>query len=120
MNDCCKHAKWWPHNWLCLKGLYVFFIVMFYLTLVVLLVQDWNVFHYPLWASKQEMWMQAVNTTLNNLAMAIAFLTIAKILKALRKIKKAVAPCCCEKGAQEEKAAKKEDKKAVAKEEKSK
>ena len=33
---------------------------------------------------------------LTDLAIALGFLTIAKILGALHKIKKAVAPCCCE------------------------
>lgn len=118
MNDCCKHAKWWPHNWLCLKGLYVFFIVMFYLTLIFMVIQTWRVFTHPFITGK-EMWLIVLNNLINNVAVAVALLTVAKMLKALRKIKKAVAPCCCEKGAKEEKKAK-EDKKAVAKEEKSK
>lgn len=109
MNDCCKHAKWWPHNWLCLKGLYVFFIVVFYLTLAMMIWQLWQVFTYPLLTGKA-MWLQAVSTAINNLAVAIAFLTVAKMLKALRKIKKAVAPCCCEKDTKEEKAVAKEEK----------
>ena len=109
MNDCCKHAKWWPHNWLCLKGLYIFFIVLFYLTLVFALIQDYQIFTYPLLTGKA-MWGEALRATISNLFIAIALLTVAKMLKALRKIKKAVAPCCCEKGAKEEKASKKEEK----------
>lgn len=119
MNDCCKHAKWWPHNWLCLKGLYVFFTVMFYLTLVFTVVQAYQVFAHPMITGK-EMWMLVVNNLINNLSVAIGLLTIAKILKALRLIKKAVAPCCCELGKKETneaKPAKKEDKKEPAKKE---
>ncbi len=77
MNDCCKHAKWWPHNWLCLKGLYVFFIVMFYLTLVFTVIQAYQVFAHPMITGK-EMWMLVVNNLINNLSVAIGLLTIAK------------------------------------------
>ena len=31
----------------------------------------------------------------SDLAAAVGFLTVAKVLKVLRKIKSAVAPCCC-------------------------
>ena len=119
MTDCCKHAKWWPHNWLCLKGLYVVFIVLFYIALVFAIYMAQQILSYPMLTGKA-MWVTLCATEAQILGFALLLLTIAKMLKALRKIKKAVAPCCCEKGAQEEKATKKEDKKAEAKEEKSK
>jgi hypothetical protein len=86
-----------PHNWLCLKGLYVLFIVLFYLTLVFTIYQDVQIFRYPL-ISGSQMWMAVVFATLSNIGIALAFLTIAKILNALHKIKTAVAPCGCSTG----------------------
>ena len=118
MNDCCKHAKWWPHNWLCLKGLYVVFVVLFYIVLAFAIYTAYQILTYPMLSGKA-MWVTLGSTEIQLLGFALFLLTIAKMLKALRKIKKAVAPCCCEKGAKEEKQAK-EDKKAVTKEEKSK
>ena len=109
MNDCCKHAKWWPHNWLCLKGLYVTFIVLFYIVLAFALYTAYQIFTYPMLTGKA-MWMALVNAETMLLSAVLGLLTVAKMLKALRKIKKAVAPCCCEKGAKEEKVAKKEEK----------
>ena len=63
MSKCCKCAKWWPHNWLCLKHLYYVFIIL--------------------------------NTITPILLGMIMSLTLAKIIKVLRKIKHAVAPCAC-------------------------
>jgi len=102
MNDCCKHAKWWPHNWLCLKGLYVTFVILFYIVLAYAIFTAYQIFTHPLLTGK-DMWYALVNAESIILLVALAFLTIAKMCKALRKIKKAVAPCCCEKGATEEK-----------------
>lgn len=94
MSKCCKCAKWWPHNWLCLKGLSVIFLVLFYLALVYAVFQAYAIFTHPqLFGS--EMWLAAAFYVASDLAAAIGFLTVAKILKALRKIKKAVAPCAC-------------------------
>ena len=31
---CCKYAKWFPHNWLCLKGLAILFLVLFYISVI--------------------------------------------------------------------------------------
>ena len=95
MSKCCKSARWWPHNWLCLKGLYVIFVIFFYLTLVFAVFQSYQVIVHPLITGKQ-MWMLLVNNLINNLSVAVGLLTIAKILHALRKIKQAVAPCACE------------------------
>ena len=95
MSKCCKCAKWFPHNWLCLKGLSIVFLVLFYVALVHAVFQAYAVFSYPAWPSKAEMWMAFTMYVLGDLAAAIGFLTLAKILKALRKIKNAVAPCCC-------------------------
>ncbi len=95
MSNCCKYAKWWPHNWLCLKGLSVLFLVLFYLTLVFAVYQDIQIFRHPLITGAQ-MWLAVVLGTLSNLGIAVAFLTVAKVLKAIGKIKCAVAPCGCD------------------------
>lgn len=95
--SCCKHAwmRFLPHNWVCLKGLYVLFIVLFYVALFFTVYQDIQVARYPLLTGAQ-MWTAIAFGTLSNLAVAVGFLTLAKILKALAKIKHAVAPCGCE------------------------
>ena len=94
MSKCCKCAKWFPHNWLCLKGLRIIFLVLFYLALAFGVFQAYAVFTHPA-LSGQEMWAAAAYYILSDLAAALGFLTVAKILGVLRKIKKAVAPCCC-------------------------
>lgn len=116
MSNCCKGACWCkflPHNWLCLKGLYVVFIVLFYITLLFGVYMTWQIASYPLLSGK-EMWTVLGGVLAQILGAALFLLTIAKILKALAKIKHAVAPCCC----QTEKADEKAAKKAVKKEEK--
>lgn len=104
MSNCCKCAKWFPHNWLCLKGLSVLFLVLFYLALVYAVFQAYAIFTHPQ-LSGSEMWLAAAFYVASDLAAAVGFLTVAKVLKALRKIKNAVAPCCC---AHEEPAAEEE------------
>lgn len=94
MSNCCKCAKYWPHNWVCLKGLYVLFIVLFYIMLAFAIFQDVQIFRHPLITGSQ-MWLAVLMATLSNLGVAVGFLTIAKVLNVLRKIKKAVAPCAC-------------------------
>ena len=94
MSKCCKCAKWWPHNWLCLKGLSVIFLALFYLALVYAVFQAYAIFTHPQ-LTGSEMWLAAAFYVASDLAAAVGFLTVAKILKAVRKIKKAVAPCGC-------------------------
>ncbi|WP_428045379.1 hypothetical protein [Candidatus Avelusimicrobium fimicolum] len=94
MSNCCKCAKWFPHNWLCLKGLSVLFLVLFYLALVYAVFQAYAIFSHPQ-LSGSEMWLAAAFYVASDLAAAVGFLTVAKVLKVLRKIKNAVAPCCC-------------------------
>ncbi len=94
MSKCCKHAKWWPHNWLCLKGLSVIFLVLFYLALAYAVFQAYALFTHPQ-LTGAEMWLAVAFYVASDLAAAIGFLTVAKILQAIRKIKKAVAPCAC-------------------------
>ena len=103
MSKCCKYAKWFPHNWLCLKGLSILFLVLFYVAFVYGIYQAVLVIKHPAFTGKL-MWMTLAFYVLSDWAAAVGFLTIAKILTALRKIKKAVAPCCCEAN-HEEKAA---------------
>ena len=102
---CCKYAKWFPHNWLCLKGLSFLFVGFFYIAIGFAIYQAIAIFTYPAF-SREEMWAMAAVYVLGDLMAAVAFLTIAKVLGALRKIKEAVAPCGCahnEQPAQEEK-----------------
>lgn len=102
MSKCCKYAKWWPHNWLCLKGLSVIFLVLFYLSLAYAVFQAYAIFTHPQFVGA-EMWVAVLFYVGGDLAAGIGFLTVAKILKALRKIKQAVAPCACSMPETEEK-----------------
>ncbi len=115
MSKCCKNAKYWPHNWLCLKGLYVLFVVLFYAALVYAVFQAYAIFTHPQLSGK-EMWLAAAVYVITDVFTAIGFLTVAKILNALRKIKKAVAPCACSMA--EEKPAESETEKVVERESK--
>ncbi len=101
MSKCCKYAKWFPHNWLCLKGLSIVFFVLFYVALAYLIFQDISILRHPGLTGGWK-WVALLGYTLQNAGVAIGFLTIAKILQALRKIKHAVAPCCCDAKAEEE------------------
>ncbi len=99
MSKCCKCAKWWPHNWLCLKNLYYVFIALFYLTLVSALYFLISALLVPAGAFEnvgQNKWFFILNTLTPILLGSLLSLTIAKIIKVLRKIKHAVAPCGCE------------------------
>ncbi len=113
MSKCCKGKCWCkflPHNWLCLKGLYVVFVALFYLALVFAIYMAIQIITYPMISGK-EMWITLGIVEAQVLGTALGLLTIAKVLKVLAKIKHAVAPCCCN----EEKA--KEAKKETKKEE---
>ena len=112
---CCNKGACWckylPHNWLCLKGLYVVFIVLFYVALAFAVYMTVQIASYPM-LSGRDMWMVLGTVLAQILAGALGLLTIAKVLKVLAKIKHAVAPCCCQEEAKaEEKPAKKEAKK---------
>lgn len=109
MSNCCKGACWTkflPHNWLCLKGLYVVFVVLFYITVGFALYMAWQLATFPM-ISGREFWMALGIVEAQILGAALGLLTVSKILKTLAKIKHAVAPCCCQ---EETKKAKKEDK----------
>lgn len=95
MSKCSKCAKWWPHNWLCLKGLSVLFLVLFYMAFAFAIYQTIAIFMLP-GMTGREIVGALLNYTVSDLAAAVMFLTTAKILKAVAKIKHAVAPCCCE------------------------
>ncbi len=102
MSKCCKCAKWFPHNWLCLKGLSVVFLVLFYIAFVFGIYQAILVFKHPAFTGRM-MYITAGLYLLTDWATALGFLTVAKILTALRKIKHAVAPCCCDGHTEEKK-----------------
>ena len=113
MSKCCKGSCWTkflPHNWLCLKGLYVTFVVLFYIVFVFAIITAVEILNYPM-LSGLEMWKVLGTVELRILGTALGLLTVAKILKSLAKIKNAVAPCCC----QEEKTEKKTKKEEKAK-----
>ena len=91
MSKCCKCAKWFPHNWLCLKGLSVVFFVFFYITFAYWLVQmGYGIYHWSLIS-----WETLIQITVSYFVITVFCLAMAKILKALHQIKQAVAPCCC-------------------------
>ena len=101
MSKCCKCIKWLPHNWLCLKGISISFIVLFYITLVLMI--GYEILIYRTSVHNVFMWYSMVVNAIAFLVTALSFLTVAKFATALRKIKKAVAPCCCEAGNSEDK-----------------
>ena len=110
MSNCCKGACWCkylPHNWLCLKGLSVVFTVLFYIDLVFGIYMAVQLSRYPM-LSGYDFWMALGIVEAQIVGGALVLLTISKILKALAKIKHAVAPCCCHKENADEKPAKKE------------
>ena len=41
-------------------------------------------------------WENLFNFLINAFSIMLGFITVAKVIKAVAKIKKAVAPCCCE------------------------
>ena len=94
-NCCCKYAKWFPHNWLCLKGLSYVFLGIFYITFLMGLYQAIRVLAYP-FPDPAMKWGLLFNILILFWGIALSSLTTAKVLKAIRKIKEAVAPCCCE------------------------
>ena len=98
MSKCHTYMKWFPHNWLCLRGLSFLFLGLFYLAFGFAIYQAIAIFAHP-GLTGAEMWVTVAYYVLSDLAAAIGFLTLAKVLGALYKIKKAVAPCCC--GAEE-------------------
>ncbi len=106
MSKCCKGKCWCkflPHNWLCLKGLSVLFLVCFYICLIFAVYMAIQITRHPM-ITGSEMWVALSFYVGQSLAAAVGCLTVAKVLKVLRKIKQAVAPCGCETAANEEKA----------------
>lgn len=89
----CK-CKWWPHNWFCLKGLYWTFVTLFYLTLAYTLYEVYLLTASPM-IEGTYYWLSLLVVVLSRLGVALLFITIAKVLQALFKIKKVVAPCSC-------------------------
>ena len=104
-----KHSCWFPHNWLCLRGLYWVFITLFYLTLAVTLYWVYMLSTTPM-LTGGAYWQSLLSMLINSLSMMLGFLTIAVILKVLRKIDHAVAPCCCHGEEKAEVVATKQDK----------
>lgn len=105
MSNCCKGKCWCkflPHNWLCLKGLSVLFIVAFYVALIFAVYMGIQIAKHPM-ITGSEMWVALSFYVGQSLAAAIFCLTVSKILRALAHIKHAVAPCCCEANKEETK-----------------
>lgn len=106
MSKCCKGKCWTkflPHNWLCLKGLYVLFVVCFYVCFAFAIYMAIQISTHPM-ITGAEMWTALSFYVGQALAAAVFCLTVSKILKTLAKIKHAVAPCCCEAEKKEAKA----------------
>ena len=114
--SCCKQKCWMrflPHNWLCLKGLSITFLVLFYALLILWLIQFGFLLFQGIPAMRLAgasykdivvaLWAQMPSIVMPVILM-LFFLTLSKILKVLRKIVHAVAPCTCarEQIAQEE------------------
>ena len=97
----CKN-KWWPHNWLCLRGLYWVFVAIFYIILAITVYQLGNsiVYIFRTWNNPMvdtgAHWLGLLGFLIAAVSYMLIPLTVAVILKTLRKIKGAVAPCCCE------------------------
>ena len=98
MSKCCKDNTCWtkflPHNWLCLKGLSVLFLVVFYIAIVFAVYMAFQISMHPM-VTGREMWIALGYYVGQALVTAVFCLTVSKILKALAAIKHAVAPCCC-------------------------
>lgn len=105
-NKCC----WWPHNWLCLKGLYWVFVAFFYLAIVYTVYVAYMMIASPM-LTGVAFWESFLSFLVNAISIMVGFLTVAAVLKALRKIVHAVAPCCChQEEAKEEVVVTKQDK----------
>ena len=89
-NKCC----WWPHNWLCLRGLYWTFVALFYFAIAYTIYIAYLMVRSPMLIG-QDFWIALVSMLFNALGVLLGLLTITVILKSLRKIVHAVAPCCC-------------------------
>ena len=87
--------KWFPHNWLCLKGLSILFLVLFYFSFACGFYYTWVICKHPAFSGAL-LYKAIAYYLLSCWGAAVGFLTIAKVLQALRKIKQAVAPCCCQ------------------------
>ena len=90
----CK-CKFVPHNWFCLKGLYWIFVTLFYLTIAYAIYIVVLMSTTPM-LTGAAYWENLFNFLINAFSIMLGFITVAKVLKAVAKIKKAVAPCCCE------------------------
>ncbi|MBQ7908793.1 MAG: hypothetical protein IJ311_04795 [Elusimicrobiaceae bacterium] len=90
----CK-CKFLPHNWFCLKGLYWIFVSLFYLTIAYAIYIVVLMSTTPM-LTGAAYWESLFNFLINAFSIMLGFITVAKLIKAVAKIKKAVAPCCCE------------------------
>ena len=97
-----KYCCGFPHNWFCLRGLYWIFVTLFYLTIAYTIYLVYVITTSPM-LTGAAYWQSLIGLLLNALSIMLGFLTVACILKTLRKIKQAVAPCCCEKEKEEKK-----------------
>ena len=96
-NKCC----WWPHNWFCLKGLYWTFVGFFYLAIAYTLYGVYQIVSSPM-LSGSLFWGSLFSFLIMQFCIVVGLATLAAVLKALRKIVHAVAPCCCHEEKKEE------------------
>lgn len=96
---CCKFTKFLPHNWFGFKSLYVIFVACFYIALAYMIYQFGLVAYYYKIGRFQGIGQVVdvlISILLNVGVATLLSVTFAKMLKALCKIKRAVAPCCKE------------------------
>ena len=99
--SCKNKSCWWPHNWFCLKGLYWIFVGFFYLAIAYTIYIVYLMIASPM-LSGAAFWENLFSFLINAFSIMLGFVTIAAVLKALRKIVHAVAPCCCQEEKKEE------------------
>ena len=96
----CKWYRWMPHNWFCLRGLYWIFVTLFYLMIAYTLYLVYVISSTPM-LSGAAYWSYLISMLITMFGIMLGFLTVAIILKALRKIVSVVAPCCEENPSEE-------------------
>ncbi|MGB2578865.1 hypothetical protein AAIR98_000784 [Elusimicrobium simillimum] len=98
---CCKFKKFFPHNWLKLKGLSVLFTILFYAAIIgfiYMCVQSFTVVKYAkIGLVSPDNVPPVLMLTVSAFLSSVFFLTFAKVTKALAKIKHILkASCGCE------------------------
>lgn len=90
----CAKNKWFPHNWFCLKCIAIINIVLFYVALAFTVFQVGQLCYYAAIFEGELPWLQVIVDgslrLISGVLIALAFLTVAKVICILKKIKMAV------------------------------